>query len=200
MMLVAGMTAFYMFRLYYKIFWWNNPDYGHHTPHDAPMTMSLPLIILSVVSILAGLIPFGEFVSWNREAYHIHLNYTVAISSVAVAVVAILLATKLYLKENEAPAKMAKSFKGLWTAAYNRFYMDELYQFITHKIIFERVSRPLAWFDRQIVDGSLNSLANLANSASFAIRKLQSGSIQSYVYVYLIGVLLLAAITVICLI
>ena len=200
MMLVAGMTAFYMFRLYYKIFWWNNPDYGHHTPHDAPMTMSLPLIILSVVSIVAGLIPFGEFVSWNREAYHIHLNYTVAISSVAVAVVAILLATKLYLKENEAPAKMAKSFKGLWTAAYNRFYMDELYQFITHKIIFERVSRPLAWFDRQIVDGSLNSLANLANSASFAIRKLQSGSIQSYVYVYLIGVLLLAAITVICLI
>ena len=200
MMLVAGKTAFYMFRLYYKIFWWNNPDYGHHTPHDAPMTMSLPLIILSVVSIVAGLIPFGEFVSWNREAYHIHLNYTVAISSVAVAVVAILLATKLYLKENEAPANMAKSFKGLWTAAYNRFYMDELYQFITHKIIFERVSRPLAWFDRQIVDGSLNSLANLANSASFAIRKLQSGSIQSYVYVYLIGVLLLAAITVICLI
>ena len=200
MMLVAGMTAFYMFRLYYKIFWWNTPDYGHHTPHDAPMTMSLPLIILSVVSIVAGFIPFGEFVTWNRADYHIHLNMTVAISSVAVAVIAILLATKLYLKENSAPAKMAESFKGLWTAAYNRFYMDELYQFITHKIIFERVSRPLAWFDRQIVDGSLNKLANITNSASFAIRKLQSGSIQSYVYIYLIGALLLAAVTVICLI
>ena len=200
MMMVAGMTAFYMFRLYYKIFWWNNPDYGHHTPHDAPMTMSLPLIILSLVSIVAGLIPFGEFVTWNREAYHIHLNMTVAVSSVAVAVIAILLATKLYLKENEAPAKMANACKGLWTAAYHRFYMDELYQFITHKIIFERISRPLAWFDRQIVDGSLNALANVTNSVSFAIRKLQSGSIQSYVYVYLIGVLLLAAVTVICLI
>ena len=89
---------------------------------------------------------------------------------------------------------------GLWTAAYNRFYMDELYQFITHKIIFERVSRPLAWFDRQIVDGSLNMLANITNSASYAVRKLQSGSIQAYVYVYLVGALLLAAITVICLI
>ena len=200
MMLVAGMTAFYMFRLYYKIFWWNNPDYGHHTPHDAPMTMSLPLIILSVVSIVAGFIPFGEFVTYNREAYHIHLNMKVAISSVSVAVVAILLATKLYLKENPVPSKMKNACKGLWTAAYNRFYMDELYQFITHKIIFEKVSRPLAWFDRQIVDASLNNLANLANSASFAIRKLQSGSIQSYVYVYLLGALALAVITVICLI
>ena len=200
MMMVAGMTAFYMFRLYYKIFWWNNPNYGHHVPHDAPMTMSLPLIILSLVSIVAGLVPFGEFVTWNRETYHIHLNMNVAISSVAVAVVAILFATKLYLKENEAPTKMAKACKGLWTAAYNRFYMDELYQFITHKIIFERVSRPLAWFDRQIVDGSLNQIANITNSLSFAVRKLQSGSIQSYVYIYLIGVLVLATITVICLI
>ena len=114
--------------------------------------------------------------------------------------VAILLATKLYLKQNEAPTKMKNAMSGLWTAAYNRFYMDELYQFITHKIIFERVSRPLAWFDRQIVDGSLNMLANITNSASYAVRKLQSGSIQAYVYVYLVGALLLAAITVICLI
>ena len=200
MMLVAGMTAFYMFRLYYKIFWWNNPDYGHHIPHDAPMTMSLPLIILSVVSILAGFVPFGEMVTYDRASHPIHMTMWVAVSSVAVAVIAILLATKLYLKENEAPTKMKNAFNGLWTAAYNRFYMDELYQFITHKIIFERVSRPLAWFDRQIVDGSLNKLASLTNAASFAVRKLQSGNVQAYVYVYLIGALLLGAITVICLI
>ena len=200
MMLVAGMTAFYMFRLYYKIFWWNNPDYGHHTPHDAPMTMSFPLIILSVVSILAGFVPFGEMVTYDRASHPIHMTMWVAVSSVAVAVIAILLATKLYLKENEAPTKMKNAFNGLWTAAYNRFYMDELYQFITHKIIFERVSRPLAWFDRQIVDGSLNKLASLTNAASFAVRKLQSGNVQAYVYVYLIGALLLGAITVICLI
>ena len=199
MMLVAGMTAFYMFRLYYKIFWWNTPNY-HHTPHDGPMTMSLPLIILSGISIVAGFVPFGEMVTYDRASHPIHMTMWVAISSVAVAVVAILLATKLYLKENEAPTKMKNAFKGVWTAAYNRFYMDELYQFITHKIIFERVSRPLAWFDRQIVDGSLNMLANITNSASYAVRKLQSGNIQAYVYVYLLGALLLGAITVICLI
>ena len=200
MMMVAGMTAFYMFRLYYKIFWWNTPDYGHHTPHEAPMTMTLPLIILSVVSVVAGFVPFDTMVTFDRAAHPAHMNWVVAGSSVAVAVIAIALATKLYAKENEVPTKMANACRGLWTAAYNRFYMDELYQFITHKIIFERVSRPLAWFDRQIVDGSLNKLANITNSASFAIRKLQSGNIQSYVYVYLIGALVLAVVTVICLI
>ena len=141
---VAGMTAFYMFRLYYKIFWWNNPDYGHHTPHEAPMTMTFPLIFLGLVSIVAGFIPFGEFVTWNREAYHIHIDWTVAGSSIAIAVVGIVLATVMYRKENNIPEMLANKFRGLWTAAYHRFYMDELYQFITHKIIFARISRPIA--------------------------------------------------------
>lgn len=197
---VAGMTAFYMFRLYYKIFWWNEPDYGHHTPHEAPMTMTFPLIFLAAVSIVAGLIPFGEFVTWNREAYEIHMNWTVAGTSTVIAVAAIILATVLYRKENTVPTKMADACRGLWTAAYKRFYMDELYQFITHKIIFACISRPIAWFDRRIIDGTFDMLANVTNSASFAVRKLQSGSIQGYVWVYLIGAVALAVITIICLI
>ena len=197
---VAGMTAFYMFRLYYKIFWWNEPDYGHHTPHEAPMTMTFPLIFLALVSVVAGLIPFGEFVTYNREAYEIHMNWTVAGTSTVIAVAAIILATVLYRKENTVPTKMADACRGLWTAAYKRFYMDELYQFITHKIIFACVSRPIAWFDRRIIDGTFDMLANVTNSASFAVRKLQSGSIQGYVWVYLIGAVALAVITIICLI
>lgn len=197
---VAGMTAFYMFRLYYKIFWWNEPDYGHHTPHEAPMTMTFPLIFLALVSVVAGLIPFGEFVTYNREAYEIHMNWTVAGTSTVIAIAAIILATVLYRKENTVPTKMADACRGLWTAAYKRFYMDELYQFITHKIIFACVSRPIAWFDRRIIDGTFDILANVTNSASFAVRKLQSGSIQGYVWVYLIGAVALAVITIICLI
>ncbi len=197
---VAGMTAFYMLRLYYKIFWWNEPDYGHHTPHEAPMTMTFPLIFLALVSVVAGLIPFGEFVTYNREAYEIHMNWTVAGTSTVIAVAAIILATVLYRKENTVPTKMADACRGLWTAAYKRFYMDELYQFITHKIIFACVSRPIAWFDRRIIDGTFDMLANVTNSASFAVRKLQSGSIQGYVWVYLIGAVALAVITIICLI
>lgn len=197
---VAGLTAFYMFRLYYRIFWWNTPDYEKHghVPHDAPWTMTLPLIILATVSIVAGFIPFGELVTWNREVYHIHLNWTVATTSVVVAVVAILIATVMYRKENAISDKIANSVKGLWTAAYNRFYFDELYLFITHKIIFNLVSRPIAWFDRHIIDGTMDMFATMAHKASGAIKGLQSGSIQAYVLVYLLGALLLGVITVVC--
>ncbi len=73
--------------------------------------------------------------------------------------------------------------------------MDEVYQFVTHKIIFGIICKAIAWFDHVIVDGTMNALALVTNKASFAIRKLQSGSIQMYVWIYLIGVLLLAAIT-----
>ena len=197
---VAGMTAFYMFRLYYKIFWWNNPDYGHHTPHEAPMTMTFPLIFLALVSIVAGFIPFGDLVTWNREALHTHIDWAVAGTSTAIAVIAIVLATVLYYKENAVPTKMADACRGLWTAAYKRFYMDELYQFITHKIIFACVSRPIAWFDRRIIDGTFDLLANVTNSASYAVRKLQGGTIQGYVWVYLVGAAVLAVISIICLI
>lgn len=198
--IVAGMTAFYMFRLYYKIFWWSNPDYGHHTPHEAPMTMSFPLMFLALVSIFAGFIPFGQFVTFNGEPYAIHLNWGVAGLSVGIAVIAIALATFMYKKENPLPDKLEAKFKGLWTAAYHRFYMDELYMFITHKIIFGCVCNAIAWFDRHIIDATMDLLASTTNSASFAIRKLQSGSIQMYVWVYLVGALSVAIITWLCLI
>jgi NADH-quinone oxidoreductase subunit L len=200
MSLVAGMTAFYMFRLYYLIFWWNEPDYGHHTPHDAPFSMSAPLVFLSLVSCVAGFVPFGHFVTWNRLPYDIHLDATIAISSVAIAVVAIAFATVMYRKENPLPAKFKAAMPALWDWCHHRFYWDELYMFITHKIIFNSVCRPIAWFDRHIIDGTMDAFAAVTNKASWTIRGLQSGQIQLYVWVYLIGALLLGAITVIALI
>ena len=197
---VAGMTAFYMFRLYYKIFWWNNPDYGHHAPHEAPMTMTFPLIFLGLVSIVAGFIPFGSLVTLDRGNHPIEMDWTVAGTSVVIALVGIGLATVMYRKENDIPERLANQFRGLWTAAYHRFYMDELYQFITHKIIFARISKPIAWFDRRIIDGTMDLLANVTNSASFAVRRMQSGSVQTYVWFYLVGAVAVAVITIICLI
>jgi len=186
------LTAFYMFRLYYRIFWWNNPDYGHHTPHDGPWTMSFPLIFLALVSCVAGFIPFGNYVSFDRHPHHPELTLWVAITSVVVAVCAIALATVMYRKENALPSRMKNAMKGLWTAANKRFYFDELYIFITHKIIFNLVSRPIAWFDRHIIDGTMDSFATMTNYASEKIKGLQSGSVQQYVWVYLVGALLLA--------
>ena len=198
---VAGLTAFYMFRMYYLVFWWNKPDYSHHhTPHDPPIPMKIPLIFLALVSIVAGFIPFGHFVSWNRMPYDIHLVPWVAITSVCVALVSIAIATWFYLKENNKPAKMKNALPALWDWCYHRFYWDELYMFITHKIIFNLVCRPLAWFDRHIIDGTMDSFAFLTNKASGAVKPLQSGQVQTYAWVYVVGALLLGGITVICLI
>lgn len=203
MSLVAGLTAFYMFRLYYLIFWWKEhktPE-GHHAPHDQPWTMSLPLIILAAISCVAGFIPFGKFVTWNGEPYDFmaHFDWSVASVSLAVAIIAIALATVMYKKENSLPEKFKNALPNLWRWCHHRFYWDELYQFITHKIIFNCVSRPIAWFDRHIIDGTMDSFATMTNKASEFIRPLQSGQIQYYVWIYLIGALLLGAVTVVCL-
>ena len=197
---VAGLTAFYMFRLYYLVFWWNKPDYSHHhVPHDPPVPMAIPLIFLACVSIVAGFIPFGHFVSWNRLPYDIHLVPWVACTSVAVAVVSICFATVMYRKENSLPAKFKNALPRLWDWCYHRFYWDELYVFITHKIIFNLICRPLAWFDRHIIDGTMDSFALVTNKASGAVKPLQSGQVQTYAWIYIIGALLLGTITVICL-
>jgi len=199
MTLVAGMTAFYMFRIYFLIFFWKKHEvHTEHAPKDQPWTMTLPLIILAAISVVAGFVPFGELVTWDGAALHTHIDWTVAGTSIVVALIGIALAFKLYYKENPLPDKMANACSGLWTAAYHRFYMDELYQFITHKVIFQGICVPIAWFDRHIIDGFMNLLANVTNSTSYAIRKFQSGSIQSYVYIYLIGALLIGAITIVC--
>lgn len=192
MSFIAALTAFYMFRLYYGIFWGkeNKELHAKHTPHEAPLTMTIPLIFLAVVTCLAGFIPFGHFVSSNGQAYTIHLNMQVAITSVCIAVVSITIATVMYLKAKQPIAdKLARTFKGLHKAAYNRFYIDEIYQFITHKIIFGCISAPIAWFDRHVIDGFMNFIAWATDAASDEIRGWQSGNIQQYSIVFLGGAL-----------
>jgi len=206
---VAGLTAFYMFRLYYLIFWWKEHKVAdeHHAPHDQPWTMTLPLVLLAAVSCVAGFVPMGDLVTWNGHSSvesvsfltnFKSLDWSVATISLLVAIAAIALATVMYKKENPMPERMRKALPNLWRWAFHRFYWDELYMFITHKIIFNCISKPIAWFDRHVIDGTMDSFAWMANKASYAIKGLQSGSIQMYVWVYLIGALLLGVITVVC--
>ncbi len=202
MTVIAGMTAFYMFRLYYGIFWAGSEpgqksasdggDSHMPPPHESPLAMTLPLMLLAVVTIVAGFIPFGHFISSNGEAYSIHLDWSVAGTSIAVAVVSIAIATYIYAGSRQPVANaLARRFKGLWTAAYHRFYLDEVYQFITHRIIFGCICRPIAWWDRHVVDGFFNFLAWSAEATSDEIRGLQSGRIQQYTFVFLLGTLAL---------
>lgn len=203
MTMVAALTAFYMFRMYFLVFWWKeNPEYKHegHKPHDAPWQMSVPLIILAAITCVAGFIPFGELVTYKGEPYHIHLEASVAVTSIVIALLAIGLAYVMYHKENPWPTRVKNIWPALWTAANRRFYWDEIYQYITHRIIFAYISRPIAWFDRHVIDGTMNGLAALTQWCSFKIRGMQSGSVQTYVIWYFLGVVVLAAITWICLI
>ena len=201
---VAAMTAFYMFRLYFGIFWGteNKELHAHHTPHEAPLTMTLPLIVLTVITVGVGVYTtlggflewggsFGSFVTANGEDYTIHFEKQVAITSTVIAILAIARAPYIYKGEKQPVAdRMYAAFPRLHRWAYKRFYMDEVYQFITHRIIFARVSKPIAWFDRHIVDGFFDFLAWGTHSLSYQIRNLQSGSVQQYALVFFLGILL----------
>ena len=190
MTFIAGLTAFYMFRLYYCIFWGKEDKdlHAEHRPHEAPLSMTAPLVFLAVVTLVAGWIPFGEFVSSNGQEYHMHIDWKVAGTSLCVAAAGIAIATFMYLKESRKTADMlAARFSGLYKAAYHRFYIDEIYQFITHKVIFACISAPIAWFDRHVVDGFMNLLAKGTASSSRAIRGMQSGNVQKYAIWFLGG-------------
>ena len=196
---IAAMTAFYMFRLYFGIFWGteNKQLHAEHTPHEAPLTMTFPLMFLAVVTCVAGFIPFGHFVSADGQAYDIHLDWNVAGTSIVIAVGAIALATYIYMGERQPVAEAAaEKLQKLHRWAYKRFYMDEVYQYITHRIIFAHISKPIAWFDRHVVDGFFNFLASGSHALSFRIRGLQSGAVQKYAYVFFVGILILLAIMV----
>ena len=189
---IAGLTAFYMFRLYYNIFWGreNRELHAAHRPHEAPLTMTLPLVFLAAVTCVAGFIPFGKLVSSDGMPYTIHIDRSVAGVSLCVAAVAIALATWMYLRERQTVADaLAARFRGLHKAAYHRFYIDEVYQFVTHRVIFACISAPVAWFDRHVVDGLMNMLARATNGAAYVIRDMQSGSVQRYCIWFLGGAL-----------
>ena len=197
MSFIAALTAFYMFRLYYNIFW-GTPAKHEHEPHEAPGVMTTPLIILAAVTCVAGFIPFGKFVSSDGADYIIHLDWTVAGTSVAIALISIAVATVFYRKHSPIPDRLARTFSGLHRAASHRFYIDEVYLFITKRVIFNGVSRSIAWFDRHVIDGAMNGLALVTNRMSLAIRGLQSGQVQQYAFVFLVGLLLITVLVLFC--
>ncbi len=194
---IAAMTAFYMFRLYFGIFWGAepashvSPSDGHHakhTPHESPLAMTFPLIFLAIVTCVSGFIPFGEFISSNGQSYHIHLDMQVAITSIVIALLSIGLATWMYMRPQQPFADMLeKKFKTLHTAAYRRFYMDEAWLFVTKKIIFRCISTPLAWWDRHVIDQFFNFTAWGTHAAAEDIQDMQSGHVQQYAIWFLAG-------------
>ena len=201
---VAAMTAFYMFRLYYGIFWGteNKELHAHHTPHEAPWTMTFPLIFLSCVTVGVGIFTtlggflhwdwasFGSFVTASGTAYTIHFDPQIAITSTLIAIVSICLATYIFKGEVQPIAdKMYSLAPNLHRWAYKRFYMDEVYQFVTHKILFRYVSIPVQWIDEHIINGFIDFTAWGTNAGGESIRTTQDGDVRSYAVWFITGVI-----------
>ena len=201
---VAAMTAFYMFRLYYGIFWGteNKELHAHHTPHEAPLTMTFPLIFLSCVTVGVGIITtlggflhwdwasFGSFVTASGTAYTIHFDPQIAITSTLIAIISICLATYIFKGEEQPIAdKMYSLAPNLHRWAYKRFYMDEVYQFVTHKILFRYVSVPVQWIDEHIINGFIDFTAWGTNAGGESIRTTQDGDVRSYAVWFITGVI-----------
>ena len=194
----SGLTAFYMFRLYFRIFW-QNPllkTEGHnHESHTWAMNISL--MILALGAVFAGFIPFGSFVSAEGKAVELPFHLMFSIAPVLIGLTGILVAYALYGKKNELPEKITTALGVFYQWAYRKFYMDEVYLFVTKRILFNLVGRPAAWFDKTVVNGMINGSATSTMFASEAIKKMQSGRLQTYTMFFLGGVLVLAALLVI---
>src|SRR5215204_3751981 len=192
-LITSGLTAFYMFRLYFSVFWAGKNQLKHHA-HEGTRSMKFPLIVLAIATLLTGFVPFSKLVTTDRTPLESHFNIGFSIAPVVLALGGILLASFLYKKKNERPEKIASSLGRLYGAAYRKFYIDEIYLFITKKVIFNFVGRPAAWIDKNIVDGFMNMLAVATGKFANLIKGFQSGKIQNYTLYFFAGVAGLAVI------
>ena len=193
-LITSGITAFYMFRLYFSIFWSKQIDSQlatHHSHSEGSFSMKLPLIILAIGTVLVGFIPFSKFISNDGKGFESEMPVTFSIAPVALAIFGILIAYSLYFKQSDRPLKLATALGGIYKTAYRKFYFDEIYLFITKKIIFNLVGRPAAWIDRNIVDGTMNGIAWTTGRISFLIKGIQSGRVQSYALYFFGGIVVL---------
>ncbi|MBK9543245.1 MAG: NADH-quinone oxidoreductase subunit L [Bacteroidetes bacterium] len=192
-LITAGITAFYMFRLYFSIFW-NKPFVSHGESHhgEGPATMLFPLAVLGILAVSSGWIPFGEFVSTDGKVLATETHLDFSILPVALSLGGIVIAFVFYKSTTAYPDRIANRLGSFTHTVKNKFYIDEIYLFVTKKIVFNLVGRPAAWIDRNIVDGMMNTFGAAAQVFSFSISGIQSGRVQNYAAYFLTGIIGLA--------
>jgi len=177
---VAGLTAFYMFRLYLLAFWGKSRGDHAHPVHDAPVLMLIPLVILALLSLVAGWVPMGHFVRIGALEHHGGIDWAVVGPSVVAGLLGIGTALLLYRRDG-APAKaLARKLGAVYRVIKHKFYIDEVYLFVTHKIIFRLIAAPIAWFDRHVVDGGVNLSGWLTVEGGWMFSRMQNANVQTY--------------------
>jgi NADH-quinone oxidoreductase subunit L len=205
----AFLTSFYMFRLLFMTFFGeyrgsvadehghgnshNHGDHGHGTPHESPMVMLVPLMILAVLSAIGGWIGIGGrfehflapvfasgLAEQAQEGSRI-LEGLLMASSVVAAVLGAILSWMLYVQRTDLPQKIADTLGGLYDAVVHKYYIDELYAAIFVKPLIDGSTRIL-WHgvDQGVIDAAINDTADGAQHVSDAARQMQSGNLRSY--------------------
>jgi len=210
-LITAGITAFYMFRLVTLTFY-GKPRYDekHIHPHESPSTMTIPLIILAILSVIGGFIgmpgiygmptylrdwlePVFEKSNAILQAIHpvqepSHATEFLLVGlAVLTSLIGIYLAYRKYSK-----AEVFEPAKGFGKVLENKYYVDEVYD----KAIVEpiqKTSEGFLWkiFDVKIIDGAVNGIARYISNISFDWRKIQTGIIQDYSTISVAGVVII---------
>ncbi|MGA8503078.1 MAG: NADH-quinone oxidoreductase subunit L [Candidatus Sulfotelmatobacter sp.] len=200
----AFLTSFYMFRLFYMTFFGDyrgasaeahgshaSETHGHGEPHESPMVMLVPLMILALLSLVGGLVGIGNNfehflvpVFGTTEAVEAASHGTEMLLmgvSVILAALGWILAYVLYCSRPDLPQKIADSLDGFYQAVLHKYYIDELYAVLFVKPLIEGSTRIL-WqdVDRKIIDAAVNDSGDGARQVSDEVRHMQSGNIRSY--------------------
>jgi NADH-quinone oxidoreductase subunit L len=197
--LASLMTAFYMFRLLYLTFFKEfrgTPEQKNHL-HESPALITFPLIVLSILATLGGLISLPSnswlnhylaplFTKVAKEEHHFGTSeYLLMLVAVIGGLVGIGIAYSKYIKQNQVPEE-DKSITGFTNVLYNKYYVDELYNFLFVKSI-----NGLARFFRDSVETTLSSfvfgLGKVTNEIGIQGKKVQSGSIGFYLFAFVLG-------------
>ncbi len=210
----AALTAFYMFRLVSLTFdgdaRWTS---GTH-PHEAPRTMTVPLIILAVLSVVGGIVGVPASLGGGNAIEHWlepvfrpaldrlphagaenhALEYVLMAMSVGVALAGIFIARSWYLKKKEVPETLSHKVRWAYTTLLNKYYVDEIYDAAVVKPIVTG-SEKLLWrvVDVHMIDWTVNAIARVTAVVGRTVRLVQTGFIQSYALVFLVGVVAILA-------
>jgi NADH-quinone oxidoreductase subunit L len=187
-LVVAGLTALYIFRIYFVAF--RGKARSHHVEHahEAPVVMLIPLVVFAVLSTVAGFVPMDSFVRIGDAHTH-GINGAVALAASVMALVGIGTAWFVYAGPDERSLRGAALFGKAYLVVKRKFFIDEVYLFITRGVLFRFVARPVAWFDRHVVDGGVNLTAWLTRMTGATLRHLQTGQVQTYGVWFVGGVL-----------
>lgn len=193
-LMVAGLTAFYMARIYFLTFWGAPRGTAAGGAHEASPVMLFPLVVLALLSCVTGFIPFADFVSIGQPLEHEGINWSVALPGTLVAVLGLSSSWFIYGRSGgKRSDDLARRLGPLYPLIKNKFYFDEIYLFVTHKIIFRFVASPIAWFDRNIVDGGVNLSGWSARKAGRGFLSMQTGQLQTYGVWFVFGTVLTVA-------